>query len=155
MQMNFVPANDAASRYAPMARAFSEENWAYAFHPHSGVLFSSVSGSLAYLLHLDGFRACQAAALLLWGLAAVPLYFIAMHIWQNRKTAAICEILYLLCSHLQRYVYDGIRDNGKSLGIFLLVYGILLIRDNKTPWKTIIITSLGSVILMLLRIDGV
>lgn len=37
--LNPIPADDTATRYAPMAQAFAEGDWLYAFHPHSGVFF--------------------------------------------------------------------------------------------------------------------
>ncbi len=153
--VNTVPADDATGRYAPMARAFAEGNWTYAFHPHSGIVFSTLSGSIAWITGLDGFRSCQLAALLTWALAVIPLYFIALRMWNNRETAWICGVLYLLCSHLQRYVYDGIRDNGRSLGFFLLVLGLLIFYEERNSWKAVILTSLGAALLAMLRVDCV
>ena len=63
--LNPIPADDTATRYAPMAQAFAEGDWFYAFHPHSGVFFPALSGGIAWLTGVDGFRACQVAALLL------------------------------------------------------------------------------------------
>ena len=124
--LNPVPADDTATRYAPMAQAFAAGDWFYAFHPHSGVFFPALSGGIAWLTGLDGFRACQVAALLLWATAAIPLYGIVLKLWGDRRIALLAELLYLAASHLQRYVYDGLRDNGRSLGLFLLVLGLLM-----------------------------
>ncbi len=155
LHLNIIPATDTAGRYIPMARAFAEGNWEYAFHPHSGVFFAALSGSLNFLLPIDAFRACQLAALLLWGMAAVPLYHIALRIWHKRETAVICSVLYLLCSHLQRYVYDGLRDNGRSLGFFLAVLGILMLQENEIYWKPVMAAALGCAVLITIRIDCV
>lgn len=155
LPINIVPADDAAGRYIPMARAFAEGNWNYAFHPHSGVLFSSLSGLIHLLPGIGAFRACQLAALLLWGASLVPLYHIALHIWHERSVAVICAILYLLCSHLQRFVYDGIRDNGRSLGFFLVILGILIAFENKDSWRSAVISASGAAILMMIRVDCV
>lgn len=152
--INLIPADDTAMRYAPMARAFSEGNWAYAFHPHSGVYFPAISGGIAWMTGLNGFRACQIAALLFWGTAVIPLYFIILHLWNKREIACLGSILYLSCSHLQRYVYDGLRDNGRSLGLFLLVLGLLIFYDNRQSWRTVWITAAGAALLTVLRVDG-
>lgn len=155
LPVNFIPANDTIARYIPMARAFAEGNWDYAFHPHSGILFSLISGVLNMLPGVGAFRACQLAAVMLWGLAAVPLYYITLYVWHKRDTAVVCSVLYLLCSHLHRYVYDGIRDNGRSLGFFLLVLGILICFEKKDSWRSSVITAAGSAILTMIRVDCV
>lgn len=99
--LNPIPADDTATRYAPMAQALAEGDWLYAFHPHSGVFFPALSGGIAWLTELDGFRACQVAALLLWATAALPLYGIVLKLWGDRRIALLAELLYLAASHLR------------------------------------------------------
>ena len=152
--INTVPADDTVTRYAPMARAFAEGNWSYAFHPHSGIYFSVLCGSIMWLTGLDGFRSCQLGALLSWGLAVIPFYFIIFRLWKNQTIALIGSILYLACSHLQRYVYDGLRDSGRSLGIFLLVLGLLFFYEKRTSWQAAVIAAVGAALLTMLRVDG-
>lgn len=41
------PMRDVAARYAPMARAFAEGDWAFAFHPRIPPLFPLFAGVLA------------------------------------------------------------------------------------------------------------
>lgn len=72
--LNIIPANDTCTRYAPMAQAFAEGNFKFAFHPMYGTLFQALSGSICYLFSLNGFRACQLAALLLWWISIIPIY---------------------------------------------------------------------------------
>ena len=155
LPLNAIPATDTAGRYIPMARAFAEGNWAYAFHPHSGVLFAVLSGVIALLPGVDAFRGCQLAALLLWSLAAVPLYHIALIVSLKRETAIWCTVLYLLCSPLQRYVYDGLRDNGRSLGFFLLVWGILQFMETRDRYLPVFWGAVGCAILIMIRMDCV
>lgn len=153
IQFNRLPPDDTATRYAPMARAFAEGNWLYAFHPHSGVGFSTMAGSFAWL-GMDGYRACQYAALLFWGSSAVVFYFLALRLWHTPRIALIAEILYQFCSHLQRMVYDGLRDNGRSLGIFLVVLSLLWFYEERNQWKPAICMSVGAALLSMLRVDG-
>ena len=47
--LNIIPANDTYTRYAPMAQAFAEGNFKFAFHPMYGTLFQALSGSICYL----------------------------------------------------------------------------------------------------------
>lgn len=152
--LNPIPADDTATRYAPMAQAFAEGDWLYAFHPHSGVFFPALSGGIAWLTGLDGFRACQVAALLLWATAALPLYGIVLKLWGDRRIALLAELLYLAASHLQRYVYDGLRDNGRSLGLFLLVLGLLMFYESRRSWRAVPMSAVGAALLTMLRVDG-
>ena len=103
---------------------------------------------------MDGFRACQYAALLLWLLAAPPLYAIVFRLWHDRAVALTAMTLYLLCSHLQRFVYQGVRDNGRSLGFFLLVLGLLMFFEDRKSRKAAAATAAGAAITAMLRVDG-
>ncbi|MBO4304445.1 MAG: hypothetical protein J6A21_07665 [Lentisphaeria bacterium] len=152
--MEIMPCNDAMARYAPMARAFAEGDFLYAFHPHTGVLFSTLSGVIAFCTGLEGFRACQYAALVLWVLSAFPLYAVAVRIWKDRAVALTTVFLYFLCSHMQRFVYLGVRDNGRSLGFFLLVLGLLTFYEDRKSWRSVFAVAGGGAILTMLRADG-
>ncbi|MGF0039064.1 hypothetical protein, partial [Victivallis vadensis] len=150
--LNRIPANDTCTRYAPMAEAFAAGHWEYAFHPMYGVLFPSLSGMIARLFHLNGFRACQIAALFLWAVSIFPLYELFKKLW-SRKIALISCCLYLLCSKLHRYIYDGLRDNGRTLGLALLALGLIVLLPEKRNRAWWLIAS-GGAILTLLRADG-
>lgn len=149
---NRIPANDTCTRYAPMAEAFAAGYWEYAFHPMYGVFFPSLSGMIVRFFHLNGFRACQIAALFLWAVSIFPLYELFKKLW-DRKIALISCCLYLLCSKLHRYVYDGLRDNGRTLGLALLALGLIVLLPEKRNRAWWFIAS-GGAILTLLRADG-
>lgn len=152
VRFDFIPANDTCSRYAPMAEAFAAGHFSEAFHPLYGTLFQVISGGIVFLFSLDGYRACQLTALLLWATSLFPIYGIFRFIW-DRQTAIVGGILYLTCSHLQRYVYDGLRDNGRTLGLALIAYGFLsLLKTKRTSAYFLIAT--GGWILSALRADG-
>lgn len=152
MYLNSIPANDVATRYAPMAEEFASGNPGGAFHPMYGVLFPAVSGSLAWLFGLNGFRACQLAGLLFWAASLFPLYAIFRKIW-NKRVALIGCGLYLFCSHLSRLFYDGLRDNGRTFGLALLAFGLLVFLRNRksAAWLSV---AAGGAVLTLLRADG-
>ena len=155
--LNLIPANDTCTRYAPMAQAFAQGNFKFAYHPMYGTFFQTFSGLICYLFSLDGFRACQLAALLLWLISIIPIYRIFKSVF-DKKVAQWSCILYVLCSHLHRYIYDGLRDNGRTLGIALLCLGMIEIwQDRKrkhSNFKNYMILSSGCVILTTLRADG-
>ena len=155
--LNIIPANDTCTRYAPMAQAFAEGNFKFAFHPMYGTLFQALSGSICYLFSLNGFRACQLAALLLWWISIIPIYKIFKCVF-DKKVAQWSCILYVLCSHLHRYVYDGLRDNGRTLGIALLCLGMIKIwqeqKQKYSTFKNYATLSSGCVVLTALRADG-
>lgn len=117
-------------------------------------IFPGTFRGIAWLTGLDGFRACQFAALLLWAAAAVPLYGIVLKLWNDRRIALLAELLYLAASHLQRYVYDGLRDNGRSLGLCLLVLGLLMFYENRRSWRAVPVGGVGAALLTMLRVDG-
>lgn len=150
--LNFIPANDTATRYAPMAEAFAAGMFTEAYHPMYGTLFQTVSGCLVFLFSLDGFRACQLTALFFWATALFPIYGSCRIVW-DRQVALMSVVLYFSCSHLQRYVYDGLRDNGRTLGIALIAYGFIVLLNTKR-FSAYLIIALGGWILAALRADG-
>lgn len=152
VRFDIIPANDTCGRYAPMAEALASGNFSEAFHPMYGTLFQFISGGFVYLFSLDGYRACQLTALLFWATALFPVYGICRYIW-DKQTALTAAMLYLCCSHLQRYVYDGLRDNGRTLGILLIAYGFLMLIKTKRLLSYFLIAS-GGWILSALRADG-
>lgn len=151
---SFVPARDVASRYSPMAEAFADGRWDMAFHPRFGVFFPCVSGFFCKIIPgLSGFRACQLTALLLWAAAVYPLYGIFRSVFAHHVAVAGCAF-YLFCSHLHRYIYDGLRDNGKTLGFAMLVYGLILCRNEKKNSISWLWCGAGGAFLAMIRADG-
>jgi len=151
--INQMPGNDVAGRYAPMAEAFASGEWKLAFHPRFGLLFPIISGTTAFITQLDGFRSCQLASLLMYVLAAYPLYGIFKMLFDS-DAALKGMILYLACSHLLRIPLEGLRDSGKTLGFVLAVYGIIYLLQNRHKLHGYIAVALGSALLTMLRGDG-
>jgi len=153
MQLNFIPADDTALRYAPMANEFAAGNYSNAFHPMYGTIFSVLGGSLCLVTGIDGFRGCQAAAVLLWAVSVFPLYFLFCRIWE-KNTAFAGAVLYLLCSHLQRYFMVGLRDNGRTLGMSLIALGLIAVFQRENRFRYYLAIAAGGVVLAGLRADG-
>ena len=116
--------SDTMTRYAPMADAFARGDWFYAFHPRFGVLFQTVSGSLAFLLGIDGARATPIAAFLFLSLAAVSVWCLVRRLWDGRS--AWYAFLFVLLSEVMfRYSVNGLRESVKCLGFALIALGVV------------------------------
>lgn len=59
-----IPLRDVAFRYAPMAEAFRDGDFTYAFHPRTGFLHTFIAGIIAWVLQCSGFLACKLSSLL-------------------------------------------------------------------------------------------
>ena len=153
LYLNCLPCNDTALRYAPMAEAFANGNFACAFHPRFGLFFPIWSGCTAFITQLDGFRSCQIASLLLFILTAYPIYGIACKLF-DRITACRAMLLYLLSSHLLRTAVEGLREPGKALGFMLAVYGVLSVYTRQERYAGYFLTACGCAILTTIRGDG-
>ena len=116
--------SDTLTRYAPMADAFARGDWFYAFHPRFGVLFQVVSGTLAFLLGIDGARATPIAAFLFLSLAAVAVWSFVRRLWDGRT--AWYAFLFVLVSEITfRYSLNGLRESVKCLGFALVALGVV------------------------------
>ena len=121
-------SSDVACRYAPMADEFARGNWELAFHPRFGVFFQCVAGLIA-CLGIRGDHACQLASVLLLGLSAVPIWYLARKLFGERA-AWWSVALVLLCDDFARYAADGLRDTGKCLAFALLGWGMVSRRSH-------------------------
>lgn len=137
-------AADMVIRYAPMADAFARGEWQYAYHPRFGVLFMTLSGSIAWLTGLDGIRACQISAILLLSLSAVPVWCLTKAIFDERAAWA-AAVMTLVATEVFVYAIDGLRDTGRTLGMALCAFAFV---RNKS-WAM----ALGLLVLSTLRTD--
>ena len=153
IKLNTMPCNDVATRYAPLAEEFAKSNFQNAFHPRFGIFFSGLAGMIVYLTELDGFRACQAAAIILYLLAAFPVYWLTCRIW-NKRVATYNVVLYLMYSHLLRLAWEGLRDTGKTLGFMLMSYGIITIAQEYSKKRGYLSLAIGGAILVTIKGDG-
>lgn len=151
--LNPLPANDVIGRYAPAAEAFADGNWKYAFHPRFGVFFTTFAGLFVWLLGVSGVVACKIVSVLFFSLSVFPLCELFKLIW-NKKIALIATLLYCFCSHLLRYAGDGVRDNGKTLALAIIGYGLISFYKNNHSAKKIFLFSLGCALLTVLRGEG-
>ena len=137
-------AADMVIRYAPMSDAFARGEWYYAYHPRFGVLFMTLSGSIAWLTGLDGIRACQISAILLLSLSAVPVWCLTRAIFDARAAWAAAAMT-LVATEVFVYAIDGLRDTGRTLGMALCAFAFVRNRS----WAM----ALGLLVLSTLRTD--
>lgn len=93
-----VPPVDVASRYVPMATAFADGNWAYAFHPRVPVLFPVLGGGFVFLTGCDGFFGVKLASTLLFALAVFPLFALFLRILSRKYAVWGGDLLSVLPS---------------------------------------------------------
>lgn len=128
-----IPQRDVAFRYAPMAEAFRDGDFIYAFHPRTGFLHTFTSGIICCLLRCDGFLACKISSLLFMGLGLFPLYAIMRRVY-SRFMAEICTFIFVLASQLHRVSWSGLRDSHKTFLILLAAYSLILIFQEREKW---------------------
>ena len=140
---DIFPQRDVACRYAPMADAFRDRDFAYAFHPRTGFLHAFTSGVIALLLNCNGFLACKISSLLFMGLGIFPLYGIMRRVY-SRSMAEITTFAFVLASQLQRLAWSGLRDSHKSFLILLAGYALILIYQERKSWNGYIWLALAA-----------
>lgn len=114
-----VTVFDSMARYAPMADAFARGDWALAFHPRFGVLFSSLTGSVVWLTGLAGDKACQIVSFFFLAFSALPVWALVKRLYNDERTAWIAVVLVWLATEYFVYAQDGLRDPARTLGLAL------------------------------------
>ena len=121
-------ATDAACRYAPMAEAFADGNWAEAFHPRFGVGLPVVAGLVRIVFGLDGYSSCAASASFAWALSVLPVFWFSDRVF-GRRTAWFAAVLYMICPQPLIWGLKGLREPFKMLGLMLMADAIFRCRD--------------------------
>lgn len=131
--IDVIPQRDVAFRYAPMAEAFRDGDFIYAFHPRTGFLHTFTAGVFAWVLHCSGFMACKLSSLLFMALSVFPLYAIMRRVY-SRFMAEICTFIFVFASQLQRLGWSGLRDAHKCFLIILAGYALIVIYQQREKW---------------------
>jgi len=132
--IDVIPQRDVAFRYAPMAEAFRDGDFIYAFHPRTGFLHTFTAGVFAWLLQCSGFLACKLSSMLFIALPVFPLYGIMRRVY-SRFMAEITTFIYVLASQLQRLGWSGLRDSHKCFLIILAGYALIVIYQQREKWS--------------------
>jgi hypothetical protein len=122
MLFQYIPANDCAVRYAPMAEAFADGDFEMAFHSRFLPLYPILAGSVCFLFKCSGYFACKFVCWLLFSFSVYPLYYLVKLVCDQKKTALISSFLLLFCYPLLAFIGDGTRANLKTFLIICLAW---------------------------------
>lgn len=125
-----VALYDPCARYAPMADAFAQGDFYYAFHPRFGVLFHLLTGALSAITGLQGLYCLQPVAFFFLALSGVVIFATAKRLTDSEKLAWWSFTLVLLMPDFFRYALDGLREPIKCLVFALFGYSIV----SKKSW---------------------
>jgi hypothetical protein len=124
---------DCSNWYAPMMRELAAGNWAGAFHPRIPPLFV-ISGVGLIFLGLSPFIAAKLASALWFAVGVLPVYGLQRQVFGHR-VAALATLLYVLCTRLQRFAVEGIKDSAKTTLLVAMVWALLLVWQRPSWWR--------------------
>ena len=149
-----IPFRDVAQRYAPMAEAFADGNWQFAFHPRIQPLSTVTGGVLAYIFQCDGFMGMKMASVI-WQLGSLVLLFVLIKKvvprpeWAAAATAALMAI-FPLTFHT---AYSGLRESGKTFALLLMALAIAEICRKPRQLTGCVLLGIGCGLAMLTRVE--
>jgi hypothetical protein len=137
--LNYLPLRDVATRYAPMAEAFAEGNWDYAFHPRVPPLQVICGGIIAWLFNCNGFIALKITSAI-WFTASIFMCFALFNaVDKERKMsaalAALCLAFYPYAFHMG---YSGLRESAKTFLLLLIAYALVKIHKSAKSYSPFI-----------------
>ena len=132
--IDVMPQRDVAFRYVPMAEAFRDGDFVYAFHPRTGFLHTFTAGLFAWVFRCSGFTACKMSSLLFMGLCLFPLYGLMKRVF-SRTMAELCCFMFVVGSQLHRLAWSGLRDSHKAFLLVTAAYALILIYQERKKWQ--------------------
>lgn len=145
-----MPERDIATRYAPMAEAFAEGNWAYAFHPRIPMLYPTLCGMLVWLGGITGFTAAKFLSVACFAASVFPLFSVMRRVFGER-IACGALLVYIVNPFMLRLAGTGLRENMKCLLLVLIVHAIFLIMENPDSFARYLYLGLGAGTVMITR----
>ncbi len=145
-----MPERDIATRYAPMAEAFAEGQWAYAFHPRIPVLYPALCGVLVRIGGITGFTAAKTLSTVCFAATVFPLFSVMKRIYGERAACGAL-LVYIVNPFLLRFAGTGLRENMKCLLLVLIVHAIFLILEDPDSFARHLYLGLGSGFAMITR----
>jgi len=143
-----VPERDVANRYAPMAEAFAEGTWAFAFHPRVPMFYSALCGVLVRLFGIGGFTAAKLVSAGAFAAAVFPLYGIMRRVF-DETVAAGSLLIYVVNPFLLRLSGTGLRENMKCLLLLLMVHAVFLIAERrKSPGRYLCLGAVSGILMI-------
>jgi len=125
MLFQYVPANDCAARYAPMAEAFATGDFNMAFHSRFLPLYTILTGSVCFLFKCSGYFACKFVCYMLFSFSVYPIFYTVKFISNKKKLPLISAYLLIFCYPLIAFIGGGTRANLKSFLITCIAWAFI------------------------------
>lgn len=125
MLFQYIPSNDCAARYAPMAEAFAAGDFGMAFHSRFLPLYTILTGSICFIFKCSGYFACKFVCWLLFSFSVYPIFYLVKFVSDKKKIALISSFLFIFCYPLMAFTGGGTRANLKSFLIVWLAWAFI------------------------------
>ncbi len=149
-----IPERDLATRYAPMAEAFSAGKWAYAFHPRIPMLYPVLCGILVRAGGITGFTAAKIVSVGCFAASVFPLFSIMKRVLGERAAAGTL-LVYIVNPFMLRLAGSGLRENMKCLLLIMIVHAIFLIREKPDSFARYLYLGIGAGVVMITRSETI
>ena len=150
------PFMDVATRYAPMAEAFTEGDWDFAFHPRIQSLQVISGGIICFLTGLDGHMAQKTASALWHIIGGFLIFFMLRDIYPKKRFIAWgSTVFYAFFPYSFHVAVSGMRDSAKTTLLILTAWGLIKIFQNNRRWCGYWMLGIGCALSVILRADTV
>lgn len=149
-----MPQLDVLSRYVPMAEAFAEGDWTYAFHPRIPPFLPLLGGVFIFLTGCNGFFGVKLASLLCFSLTFLPLFPLMRRVFSLRVAITAC-LLAMLSSHVLRLAFSGLRETAKGLFIIWAAYALVRLWQERKSLKASLMLAFVCAGMVYVRDDSV
>lgn len=148
-----LPLRDVAHRYAPMAEAFAQGDFAFAFHPRCQMLHTTVAGVISWLTGCNGFNACKTASFIFFLASAFPLFFLCRRIFPEHIARGAVLLLAVTPPLVEKLAITGVRDSAKMFVQLLMAHAIVCIIQQRDKFSGYIYAGLSCGLAVCVRND--
>ena len=150
--LNLCVGNDSGAFYIPMAEAFGEGRYAFAFNAVIPPLVPFLAGLVARTLPVDGFTAMKivSAAFILLGM--IPLYRLSRRLLSAEQARWSC-LLYAVCAQVIRFGISAQLTAAKFFFCLWVLEGCVSVYEKRTV-RSAISLGLAFAGLSLCRTEG-
>lgn len=149
-----LPARDIATRYAPMAEAFANGQWMYAFHPRIQPLQTVSGGIISYLFQCDGFMALKIASMLWFFAGAFICWKLFRELYNDHSWIAFAATsFYLIFPYNIQMAHSGLRESAKGTILLLAAWALVKIAHDTKRFNGYILLGLSCFLAILSRAD--
>ncbi len=154
LAMAELPQRDVLFRYAPMAQAIADGDWAIAFHPRIPPLLPVLGAIVILGLGCSAFAALKLVSAASFVLTLLPLWGIFRRVFNSQIAVGGC-IFYLFCSYLLRQAPTGLRESTKCFFLVLMTYAIIRIFQERRRLGSYLLFGAAAAAMGLTRDDSI